>query len=240
MLTVLLVIAGLRPVHAFNIIPAKDAASKLFVPSLSYELDKGKTGLVARDPIAFASIARGGTEGFLVELKAEFPESRGWKFLVAADDLKGSFSVGAYYVFYNGTVGGGFAFDYTPKDTDPVTAGDIELHWIQRIVSDHNKNLEHGVPENRIAFKGMRKNKMRPDVPFFDIVFKNSKSRSVPPHFEYDVGKNDSGNDHLWSSEVYLASINKNDPKTVTLYNGVKWGWTNKVVAEVSFAPLKR
>lgn len=218
--------------QAFSITAAPSAAYKSFVPSESYELQNGIFGVVTRQPIAFASVSRGGTENFLTELKSEFPESDGWNFLAATDDLKGAFSVSAYYVFVNGTdvsgCGGGFAFDYIPHETDPVAGSDIELHWIQRVVSNHKRGSEHGVPENRISFKGQAKNKKRPNVPFFDVVPKGSKSRSVPPHFEYDAGKNDPENEHQWNSEVYLAGVNKNDPKTVTIYNGVSWGWENK------------
>ena len=236
----LLTTGCLGSAQAFSIIPAPSAAGKSFVPSESYELGNGRAGVVMRQPIEFASISRGGTEGFLAALKAEFPESEGWKFLAAEEDLKGSFTVGAYYVFVNGTdvsgCGGGFAFDYTPRESDPVPGGKTELHWIQRIMSNHKRGSEHGTLENRIDFGRSGNKKKRPETPFFDVASKDKKrtqspSRPVPPHFEYDVGKNDPENEHQWSSEVYLASISKNKPKTVTIYNGVNWGWENKTMS---------
>lgn len=215
---------------AFSIIPAPSAAGKSFVPSVSYTLNNGKSGVITRRPIGFASINRGGTESFIARLKAEFPESEGWKFVAAADDLKGSFSVNSYYVFFNGTLGGGFTFNYVPLEMDPIAGNSTELHWIQRIMSSHKRGSEHGTTENRIAFKGSGNKKKRPDVPFFDVVSKGSSSRSVPPHFEYDVGKNDPENEHEWNSEVYLVSASKKEPKTVIIYNGVNWGWKNSII----------
>lgn len=219
---------------AFSLIPTASTTNDSFVPSIQYELKSGRTGLVSRQPIVFTSIKRGGTEDFIAKLKAEFTESDGWKFIAADDDLKGSFEVTAYYVFYNGTLGGGLAFDYKPVDNDPISDTNTQLHWIQRIVSNHMRRMEHGADENRIAFWTSGNKKKQPDVPFFDIVPKTGKrsqasNRSVPPHFEYDTGKNDPENEHQWSSEVYLASASKKDPKTVTIYNGVSWGWENKI-----------
>ena len=229
--------------QAFSIIPAPSAASKSFVPSETYELANGKTGTVTRQPIAFTSISRGGTENFVAVLKTEFPESGGWKFLAATDDLKGSFSVSAYYVFVNGIVvsgcGGGFALDYNPRETDPVAGGNTELHWIQRVVSNHKKGSEHGAHENRIDIRRSGDRAKKPSVPFFDVASKDdnrpkSSFRSAPPHYEYSVGKNDIENEHQWIAEVYLVSISKNDPKTVTIYNGVRWGWENKISTETN------
>lgn len=243
-LAVLLTAVSLESTQAFSVIPKSPVASSSFVPSESYKLKNGINGVVTRQPIAFASISRGGTDSFIAELKAEFPEFDGWKFVAATDDLKGSFSVSAYYVFVNGTdvsgCGGGFAFDYIPRESDPVSAGKTELHWIQRIVSNHKRGSDHGTAENRIVFWSSGSKKKQPDVPFFDVVPKTGKrppksaSSSVPPHFEYDAGKNDPENDHQWSTEVYLSSVNKNNPKTVTVYNGVSWGWENKNITETA------
>lgn len=231
---------------AFNVIPAAPLTGSSFVPSQSYELESGKSGFISRQPIVFTSIERGGTENFLATLKAEFPESAGWNFLIAPEDLKGSFSVSAYYVFFNGTLGGGVNFDYIPGKTDPVTEKNTDLHWIQRIASNHDRRSErefdkkdnikqHGTLENRIVHWSKKSKNKHSTVPFYDVVPKGIKgpksvSRAIPPHFEYDAGFNDPENEHQWSSEVYLASINKNDPKTVTIYNGVRWGWENKTI----------
>ena len=237
-ITVLFFVACLESANAFNIIPAQNAALKSFVPSEAYELENGKKGVVTRQPIAFTALPRGGTEGFLAELAKTYPASKGWTFHTAEQDLQGSFSVTAYNVFFNGTVtGGGYAFDYIPVGTDPVKKGDIEIHWIQRIVSNHKKRSSHGTPENWIAVRAKKENEKRPDVPFYDVIPKGDRrydasSRSVPPHFESDTGRNDAENNHKWSSEVYLVSINKKDPKKVTIYNGVSWGWENSVEAE--------
>lgn len=237
------------PATAFSIIPAAAFTGNSFVPSQSYTLENGKSGFVSRQPIGFTSIERGGTEDFLAKLKTEFPESDGWKFLAAPDELKGSFSVSAYYVFYNGTLGGGVIFDYLPGDKDPVQGKDSDLHWIQGIVSNHGKTAEgrtdvkirnsvHGTAENRIVKWSTNIPNKQNIVPFYDVIPKGAKgpksvSRARPPHFEYDIGFNDPENDHQWKSEVYLAGINKNDPKTVTIYNGISWGWENRIIQEL-------
>ena len=237
-ITVLFFVACLESANAFNIIPAQNAALKSFVPSEAYELENGKKGVVTRQPIAFTALPRGGTEGFLAELAKTYPASKGWTFHTAEQDLQGSFSVTAYNVFFNGTVtGGGFAFDYMPVGTDPVNKGNTEIHWIQWVVSNHKRRSSHGTLENRIDIRAPKDVETRPDVPFYDVIPKGDRrydasSRSVPPHYELDTGRNDAENSHKWNSEVYLVSINKKDPKKVTIYNGVSWGWENSVEAE--------
>lgn len=234
---VFLTFTGLESAQAFIIIPRPSAASEAFVPSVSYKLKDGKTGTVTRQPIAFISINRGGTKDFLAQLKVEFPESKGWKFIAADEDLNGSFSVGAYYVTQSGEsevmgCGGKFSFDYLPLKSDPISNQNTELHWIQRTISNHKRGAEHGEPENNVIPQKSNKRRNRPDVPFFDVVTKESTPIAVPPHYEYYSGKVDPENDHQWKAEVYLVSINKKDPKTVTIYNGVSWGWENKILTE--------
>lgn len=237
-ITVLFFVACLESVNAFNIIPAQNAALKSFVPSETYELENGIKGVVTRQPISFTSLPRGGTEGLLAELATAYPTAKGWSFHAAEQDLQGVFSVSAYNVFFNGTVtGGGFAFDYIPAGTDPVNKGDIEIHWLQKTVSNHKRRSSHGTPENRIDVRVPTEKEIRSDVPFFDVIPKGDRrydasSRSVPPHYEYDAGRNDPENSHKWNAEVYLVSINKKEPKKVTIYNGVSWGWENSVGTE--------
>lgn len=221
---------GLTPAWAFSIVPAASSDSTAFVPSQSYTLQNDKSGVVTRNPIGFTSIQPGGTEDFLAQLKSEYPPSRGWRFIPAAEELKGSFKVSAYNVFFNGALGGGFAFDYLPQGNDPVTMDGTRLHWIQRIVSNHKRGSAHGTPENRIAFQGQSKKSKQPETPFFDVVLQKNMSKSIPPHFEYTVGKIDPENEHRWFSEVHLVSVSSKDPKTVTIYNGVRWGWENRIV----------
>lgn len=221
---------GLEPAWAFSIVPAASPDSTAFVPSQSYPLQNDKSGVVTRNPIGFTSIQPGGTEDFLTQLKSEYPPSRGWKFIAAAEELKGSFKVSAYHVFFNGALGGGFAFDYLPQGDDPVTTDGTRLHWIQRIVSNHKRGSAHGTPENRIAFLGQSKKSKQPETPFFDLAPEKKSSQSIPPRFRYDAGKNDPENEHQWFSEVHLVSVSTKDSKTVTIYNGVRWGWENRLV----------
>lgn len=221
---------GLTPAYAFSIVPAAATDAKAFVPSQSYTLQDGTSAVVTRNPITFTSIKPGGTDDFLAQLKREYPEARGWKFLAASQELKGSFRVNAYNVFFNVALGGGFSFDYLPQKDDPVTTADRQLHWIQRIVSNHKRGSGHGTPENRIAFQGQSKKSKQPETPFFDLIPVKKVSESIPPHFEYLVGKNDPENEHQWYAEVYLVSVSTKNPKTVTIYNGVRWGWENRMV----------
>ncbi|MFH1026369.1 MAG: hypothetical protein V1791_00050 [Pseudomonadota bacterium] len=232
-LLIILIAGSLESAFAFSIAPNLSASQQSFIPSVAYETENGKSGIITRQPIAYEIISRGGTEDFLKTLRAEFPASMGWKFRAAEHDLQGSFSVSAYYVFFNGKVGGsGFSFDYNPAGNDPVSGSNKELHWIQRIISNHKRNADHGVQEDRIGIKGHSISLY--STPFLDVVPKNAKrkpspNRSLPPHFEYENGRNDTENDHAWTSETYLVSIDRNDTTTVTIHNGVKWGWENKV-----------
>ncbi|MSN26306.1 MAG: hypothetical protein GJV46_10620 [Geobacter sp.] len=232
-LALLIILADINCVSAFNIVPELSASQKSFVPSITYETDDGIHGIITRQPIAFASIVRGGSDDFLKALESDFPPSKGWKFIPAKEDLQGSFAVSAYYVFFDNRIGGGgISFDYIPGEGDPVSSNKKELHWIQRIISNHKRRSSHGTSEDRIAVRSPSDSKS--GVPFFDVVIKSAQHNppqtlALPPHFEYDVHKNDPENDHEWKSETYLASIDKKDPKKVTIYNGVTWGWQNKV-----------
>jgi len=232
-LAAFILLTNANHVLAFSIVPELSASQKSFVPSITYETENGISGILTRQPIAFASIVRGGSDDFLKVLESDFPPSKGWKFIAAEKDLLGSFSVSAYYVFFDNRIGGGgMAFDYIPGEGDPVTSSKKELHWIQRVISNHKRRSDHGTSEDRIVVRSLSGSKS--GVPFFDVVIKSAEHNppstlALPPHFEYDVHKNDPENDHEWKSETYLASIDKKDPKKVTIYNGVTWGWQNKV-----------
>ncbi|XZO04278.1 MAG: hypothetical protein ACM65L_11415 [Microcoleus sp.] len=102
-------------------------------------------------PGAVTNLKRGGTPGLYNALQPY--QKLGWKFNKAENDLKGSFNIINYYACgaqtecgkekgYTvlNTVGAFFDLKYVPKDSDPKP-GKHKLHWIQRVVSNHDKDL---------------------------------------------------------------------------------------------------
>ena len=118
-----------------------------------------------------------------------------------------------------------------PQGSDPQTGGDIELHWIQRVFDNHNitNNPGHGNLENVIDAT-IGKPFTDPGRLFYDF----DVNFATPPLFVDFPGRVDPAQTHNWLAELYLASIDKNQPQTVTIYNGVRWGWENVISTTVS------
>ncbi|MGB3512871.1 MAG: PEP-CTERM sorting domain-containing protein [Microcoleaceae cyanobacterium] len=206
---------------AFTITPAQPGASIRFDPSEEYTLPDGRKGVTTLDPLSVTEITRGGTAGFLDQLRAEFPVVDGWNFNAAAADLAGSFNIDIYDA--QGTparVGTEFQLQYNPSAGDPTPA-DKDLHWIQRVVDNHNitTNPGHGNPENVIDIVAGQTD------PYYDTNF------GIQPFDErtfYDFpGRTDADRSHFWFAELYL--VEETAPMTVTIYNGVRWGWRNTI-----------
>jgi len=244
MMTLLIIFAS-QSVFAFVITPPQPGATVIYDAEEEYNLGGGVTGVTRLNPLSVTSIQRGGTAGFLDQLRAEFTAAEGWTFLAAAQDLAGSFNITHYDAVSPttdpGRVGANFAFDYNRAGTDPMTAGTTVLHWIQRVVDNHNitNNPGHDNPENVIDFLSPSGTQTRPDVPFYDVLptgdpLFDIPPFAVPPHFEDGTRRTDPNRSHTWMAEVYLVSLQTDAPKRVTIYNGASWGWENHVIPEPS------
>jgi hypothetical protein len=213
--TTLLVVLTSQSSFAFTITPPQPGASITYDPSEEYILPDGRKGITTLNPLSVTSIARGGTAAFLATLKAAFPA---WNFNKAANDLAGSFDVEVYDALGTpSAVGADFRLQYNPAGGDPTPANN-ELHWIQRVVDNHNitNNPGHGNFEDVIDGLPSQTD------PFYDTFGDADEDSFHDFPTRHDADKN-----HFWFADLYLVELTA--PQTVTIYNGVRWGWTNTV-----------
>ena len=159
-----LLILGLasNPAAAFSVLPAQPGANTSFRATDVYTLPGGAQMSSFLNPVGIEEIIRGGTGTFLSTLQATFPT---WTFNPAANDLAGNFNIQNYYACGTGTadcgteqgipaaVNGSFIdITYTPGVGDPTQA-DNDLHWIQRLYSNHDIAGGHGIPSDKIDIR---------------------------------------------------------------------------------------
>ncbi len=124
-------------------------------------------------------------------------------------------------------VGANIQLRYSPAVTynplinyNPTTAGS-ELHWIGRVMSNHNfKTNQHGDTEDVIDVASGQPN------PFYDL--NPSVTFTDEDDFADGPARPDLQNDHYWSAELYLVEKTPGKQE-VTIYNGISWGWRNTV-----------
>lgn len=223
------------PAFGFSIVPAQPGATNNYRINDVYTQPGGAQRSVVLNPAGVDELLRGGTDTFLATLQAEFPA---WTFNIAPSDLAGTFNIQNNYACGLGTtdcatergspstiVGSFIDVTYTPGAGDPTAAAN-DLHWIQRVFDNHNvtNSPGHGNAEDvtdiRAGFTdpvlGLCDNNPYYDCGFFagETFFVDRPSRS-----------SDSGSDHVWGAELYL--VEQTAANTVTIYNGIKWGWLN-------------
>jgi hypothetical protein len=210
---------------AFNIKPVGPlGATENWEPVQSYNLPSKRKGTTTLSPIRVHNLTRGGGVAFWKTLLRDFPN---WTFAVSATPLAGSFEVKKYEAIGTATeVGANLLLRYTPGVGDP-TPRNSRLNWIQRVVSNHgNKGhgsyedvIEHGITGPGISY------------PFYF----SSTLPIAPPTFNYSYETDftgfsreyDSGMNHDWVAELYL--VEQTGLQTATIYNGIQWGWENRV-----------
>ena len=122
-------------------------------------------------------------------------------------------------------VGAGIELNYIPGQGD--TAQDIR--WIQWINTNHSSLVtNHKDPGARAKYLDI--NTLKPDTPFYP----GSNTRLADRSYRIDPL-----NEHYWLAEAYLvgtSTFNTTDKRgrkitetNVTIYNGISWGWKNKV-----------
>jgi hypothetical protein len=213
--TTLLIALTTQSSLAFSLTPV---AVGDWVPRQDYSLpNRNLKGFTTLNPLTVKSLPKGGTEKFLEKLKMEFPM---WIFKSADNDLAGSFEVGKNFAIGSSTeVGGALWLQYFPGAGDPTPEGNT-LHWIQRITNNHSKKTErHGDNADQIDITP------EDQAPYFDLSHVSTEESFVDRSSRRDPDQN-----HTWSAELYL--VEETAPKTVTIYNGVQWGWKNEVVPE--------
>ena len=192
-------------------------------------------------------IQRGGTDE-LWQLLNDFSNSYPgrWEFRRAENDLGGRFDLLNYYICgpqttdcgaeigspISGGVGAFLGLEYYPAllTPDPVpdpTGFTRDIHWIQRVYSNHSLNPDrHGSIENILDidigqttpyYSGSAGNRIGlPPIPYRFFADRPYRVDPVESHF--------------WDAELYLVAETRDlitRKRTVTIYNGIKWGWRN-------------
>lgn len=230
--TTLLVALTSQTSLAFTIKPTQPGANNTYDASEPYRLTTpAGAGEVKLVPASISNdLKLGGTDGFLTQLKKEFTEAAGWKFLTG-NDLKGRFEIDDYYACAPTTectnnfpgadpktrkdgVGASIDLRYIPGEGDP-TPKDNVLHWIQQVVYNFPTDT------NKIDIVSGQTN------PFYDTNFTANEERFADQ--PYRGGSVSAKENISFAAELYLVEIkDSTKPKEITIYNGIKWGWTNE------------
>lgn len=170
-----------------------------------------------------------------------------WEFRRAENDLQGSFNLLNYYICgpqtidcgaeigipASGGVGAMFDLRYYPAllpPGDPIpdpTGITRRVQWIQRVYSNHSLRPDrHGSVENALDIN------FGQTTPYYTGPAGNGIDIPLTPHrFFSDVPyRIDPKESHFWEAELYLVQETQDlitRKRTVTIYNGIKWGWRN-------------
>ncbi|MCC3415295.1 MULTISPECIES: hypothetical protein [unclassified Microcoleus] len=238
---------------AFNIIPPNPGATRFYQPESIYKIDKNRESRTEIDMGLWSEpLPRGGTTIFNRTLAAwsflSAKDRLGWSFNPAAEDLKGSFEVITYqacspkdgcggastpYTDINDTyrgVGSLFHLKYHPGKGDPQP-GEGKLHWIQMVQANYGSNVAGA---SRIPGISFIDNFNRKENPYYD----RPNSRFAGEDFFMDqpyagsLKRASASRNNYFKAQLYLVQETtppKSKKRTLTIYNGIKWGWKNTV-----------
>ncbi len=215
----------------FNKLTRTGGASIRYKPIAVYDtgIIKGMTYL---NPTYVEELELGGTQDFLRKLEEEFGQDKGWRY-ETGENLNGRFDIEYYYACgdqqpcggdllnprtrsnfasRNDGVGSAFQLRYYPGQGDPTPGGNT-LHWIQRAISVYDRYED-------VIDKGNQN-----ENPYYDTLGAANEEYFVDR--PYDAPRKN----NLFDAQLYLVEVKDpiNAPQTVTIYNGVKWGWKNKI-----------
>ncbi|MBV6627614.1 MAG: hypothetical protein KI793_32600 [Rivularia sp. (in: Bacteria)] len=222
---------------AWDIFNVGSGASQFYKREAKYKFSEfeGKTELV---PIYVQELPLGGTSGFLQKLESTYGSSQGWSYEVG-ENLNGIFDIEYYYACgvktncggdltdpinsvkfapRRGGVGASFQLRYIPGQGDP-NPNDSTLHWIQWVVSDGFSGYG--------GYSNIIDTGTHLGSPFYDITGAANEEYFVDrPYVGADNG--------YWLAETYLVEQKDpvNNPGKITIYNGVQWGWKNKITRD--------
>ncbi|MCC3594212.1 MAG: hypothetical protein JGK14_27115 [Microcoleus sp. PH2017_28_MFU_U_A] len=225
---------------SFALSKLKDGGTGL---TLLRVLDPDDTLNLTKSTRFVTEIERGGTKGLLNDLKIYTNLSKNpWSFK-RGRDLQGSFNIKIRYacgtedtcpreaIFPDDLkqkygVGSPMALTYNPLASDPHPNQNKNLYWIQRVITNH--------PRQGLGVFGQSKS-------YIDNILRNERGINSP-HPYYGISGRNLRPDGLfvdnpyrrrylnrnfyWIGELYLAEANPSKPREVTIYNGVRWGWT--------------
>jgi hypothetical protein len=220
--TTLLIALTTESSLAFSINTVRTDISENWNTEQTYTLGDQRTGITQLSPTPLRSITRGGTTLFLRTLRESFGN---WNFNVASNDLAGSFDVSTYDARYGVTdqgfeyAGGALQLQYIPGAGDPTPLGNT-IHWIQRVFNNHRLS-DPNPDDGHDRFADIID--IGPGVtnPYYDTVFTADEINF------FDLSSREANRNHSWVAELYL--VEETAPQQVTIYNGIQWGWGNRV-----------
>jgi hypothetical protein len=203
----------------------------LYDPTEYYTVE-GQLSVANLLPAHPVELLRGGTPNFLYVLGQMYPESKGWKYVTADQDLsQNSLKVHSYdvrgKVDFVGIEGSadmktdlGFDVEYVPAagTKDPTKS----VQWIQ-VVTEMTYSGGQLVKTDEFVDVGNGNIN-----PYYNSTY-NADSRNLVD----SPGDTATFTQHVWYAETYLVT-GGNFPGTVTIYNGIGWGWENHPVPEPS------
>ncbi|MEG4508066.1 hypothetical protein QUA81_31065 [Microcoleus sp. F6_B4] len=102
------------------------------------------------------------------------------------------------------------------------------VQWIQRVYSNHSLNPDqHGFIENILDIN------VGQTTPYYRGSAGNGLDLIPPKPYRFFADRPyrvDPVESHFWEAELYLVSEEQDivtRKRTVTIYNGIKWGWKN-------------
>ncbi len=253
--TPLLVILTSKSSLAFSITlpPGPDSPctlSSFYCSSQSYTATN--FGTVATNVKPISILPLGGTDAFFNLLTSSVWATNGWTFQKAQQNLQGSFDIKVYKPYAqpdnpntlgnDSAVGANIQILYSPVGTDPQGSN---VHWIQRVVSNHAITTSfdptqtqiqiidqgHGTTEKKIDVVQQQTQPnfvylANPQKQTFNPFYNTFSLYANQTSFEDFSTRPDITDNNDWSAQLYL--VQETAPKTVTIYNGIKWGWQNK------------
>jgi hypothetical protein len=228
-----------------------NGATSYYNPSAPYVKDANTRGTTFLSPRYVAPIKLGGTNDFLKMLNPDKdPRWLGWNFIPSNKNLYGNFEISTYYACgaqtncgkekldkkwnIRGGVGAYIDIKYNPKKTDPKP-GKGKIHWIQRVVNNHSMYDENQISSGA-GLHGRRHDGIDIPIyqnvnPYYDTVASANENSLQDRPYRPDADK-----PHSWFADLYL--VEEIAPKTVKIYNGVRWGWINRVYRRQSPLPI--
>ncbi|OJJ26859.1 hypothetical protein BI308_03980 [Roseofilum reptotaenium AO1-A] len=235
--TTLLGILPTRSSLAFSITPPPSDFYRYTKPYF-VDIDKGIWGYTQldawpeSDPRRYLSrgqvieIKQGGTTGLLNLLESEFPN---WNF-EETGNLQGSFDIQEYYscapnpLGYEwcgrhtlNSVGAHIRLNYNPQPFSFDPQGD-NVHWIQRVIATFSP-YKTVPPSGYLDFIDIPPGQQNP---YYD-----TQGNAESDYFRDSPVYNFPHIESFFYAETYL--VEEIAPKKVKIYNGVRWGWENKI-----------
>jgi hypothetical protein len=221
-----------------------NGATSYYNPTAPYVIDANTRGTTFLSPRYVAPIKLGGTNDFLKMLNNDV-RWQGWDFVSSNKNLYGNFEISDYYGCGSqticakerpkGTIRGGVGayinIKYNPKKTDPKP-GQGKIHWIQRVVNNHSIYDEQQSTSDG-GLHGFRYDGI--DIPLFQNANPYYRGGNEFSSFDRPY-RIDADKSHSWFADLYL--VEEIAPKTVKIYNGVRWGWINRVYRRQNPLPI--